>query len=49
MDTFRIYKEGLTGSVDTWNSGKKAELANRVSHSSGLGVRLNGRVKEAIK
>lgn len=39
----------LTGSVDTWNNGKKAELADRVSHNSGLGVRFNGRVKEAIR
>lgn len=39
----------LTGSVDTWNNSKRAELADRVSHSSGLGARFNGRVKEAIK
>lgn len=39
----------LTGSVDTWNSGKKAELADRVSHNSGLEVRFNGRTESTIK
>lgn len=39
----------LTGSVDTWNNSKRAELADRVNHSSGLEERFNGRIKEAIR
>ena len=30
----------LTGSVDTWNSGKRAELADRVSHTTKIGGKV---------
>lgn len=30
----------LTGSVDTWNNSKKAELEDRVSHTSELGGKV---------
>ena len=33
----------LTGTVDTWNNAKKAELADRVQH--GLEVRNNGNME----
>jgi len=39
----------LTVSIDRWNNGKKAELADRVSDDSGLEVMFNGGVKEAVR
>ena len=38
----------LTGSVDTWNNGKKAELEDRTVNTL-KGVEFNGRIKEAVR
>ena len=32
----------LTGNVDNWNNGKRAELKDRVSHTIEKGDKFNG-------